>query len=241
MELRSTGISGLDKLLRGGVPADGLTLLIGDAGTGKSLLAHQFLWEGVHKEENSVFILTETHREAITRLFKDFNWDITKYEGKNLRIIEGFTFSYPDFLSKIEEEDREFTLSALNLDKLIHLLTTASIQLGENGRCIVDSISDLFILLGNDIRVLRFLRRAKVFLAGENYSTIMTLDPHTQGTVATRAAMHIADGIIEIRLREGEADEGLQREIRVRAMPQGHDSAWHPLNITPKGLVVDVE
>jgi len=53
--------------------------------------------------------------------------------------------------------------------------------------------------------------------------------------------MHIADGIIEIRLREGKADEGLQREIRVRAMPQGHDSAWHPLNITPKGLVIDVK
>ena len=74
MELRSTGIKGLDKLLRGGVPEDGLTLLLGDAGTGKSLLAYQFLWEGVHKEENSVFILTETHREAITRLFKDLDW-----------------------------------------------------------------------------------------------------------------------------------------------------------------------
>ncbi|MFW9985997.1 MAG: RAD55 family ATPase [Candidatus Odinarchaeota archaeon] len=241
MELRSTGISGLNELLRGGVPADSLTLLLGDAGTGKSLLARQFLWEGIHKEENSISILTETHREAMTRSLQDFGWDITAYTGKNLRIIEGFTLSYPDFLSKLEDSDREFTLEALNLDKLIHLLTTAAIQLGEKGRCIFDSLSDLFILLGNDRKVLRFLRRVKVFLAGEDYSTIMTLDPHTQGTIATNAAMHIADGIIEIRLREGPENIGLQREIRVRAMPQGHDSTWHPLEITPKGLIVEAK
>ncbi len=239
MELRNTGIKGLDKLLRGGVPADSLTLLLGDAGTGKSLLARQFLWEGIQKEEHSISILTETHREAMTRSLLNFGWDISPYAGKNLRIIEGFTHSYPDFLAKIEESDREFTLTALNLDKLIHLLTSATIQLGAEGRCIFDSISDLFILLGDDRKVLRFVRRAKVFMAGENYSTIITLDPQTQGTVATRAAMHIADGIIEIRLRESPEDEGLLREIRVRAMPQGHDSAWHPLIITKKGLVVD--
>ncbi len=241
MELRSTGISGLDALLRGGVPDDGLTLLLGDAGTGKSLLARQFLWEGVTKKENSVCILTETHREAMNRSLQDFGWDITPYTEKNLRIIEGFTLSYPEFLSKIEDNDLEFTLTALNLDKLVHLLTNATIQLGETGRCIFDSLSDLFILLGDDRKVLRFLRRVKVFMAGERYSTIMTLDPHTQGTVATRAAMHIADGIIEIRLREGPESEELQREIRIRAMPQGHDSAWHSLKITPKGLVIETK
>lgn len=240
MELRSTGLAGLDTLLNGGVPGDGLTLLLGDAGSGKSLLARQFLWEGVHKDESSVCILTETHREALYRSMLEFKWDITPFEGKNLRIVEGFTFSYPDFLAKLSESDREFTLTALNLDKLIHLITTATIQLGENGRCIIDGLSDLFILLGDDRRVFRFLRRIKVFLAGERYSTIITLDPQTQGNVATRAAMHIADGIIEIRLREGAKEEGLQREIRVRAMPQGHNSLWHPLNIIKTGLEVVV-
>jgi circadian clock protein KaiC len=238
MQLRKTGIPGLDGLLNGGVPTDGFTLLVGDAGTGKSLMARQFLWEGMHLEENCIFILTETHRQALNRFLHDFNWDIAPFEGKNLRLIEGFTLSYPDALQKHDEPNQEFTLDALNLDKLTHLLTTATMQLGAEGRCILDSVSDLFILLGDDRKVLRFLRRAKVYLAGERYSTVMTLDPQTQGTIATRAAMHIADGIIEIRLRENPEGVGLIREVRVRAMPQGHDSAWHSLTITPKGLVV---
>ncbi len=236
MELRKTGIPGLDKLLRGGVPEDGLTLLLGDAGSGKSTLARQFLWEGITTDESSVSILSETHREAMQSQMEEFGWDITPYEDKNLQIVEGFTWSYPDFLTELSKKDREFTLTALNLEKLMYLLSTAIDALGGGGRCIFDSLSDFFILLGDDRKVLRFLQRAKVYLAGKRYSTVVTLDPQTQGTIATRAAMHIADGIIEIQLREG--DNGLQREIRVRAMPQGHDSAWHTLNITQKGLRV---
>lgn len=240
MDLRSTGIPGLDELLRGGVPEDGLTLILGDAGSGKSTLARQFLWEGIHTKEHNVTILSETHRASMKQQMLQFGWDITPYEGDNLLIIEGFYLAQMNdtLLAQLEDASRELTLTTLNLDKLMHLLTSTINQLGPSGRCIFDSLSDLFILLGDNLKVLRFLRRAKVFLAGNKYSTVVTLDPHTQGTVATRAAMHMADGIVEIRLREGEGKEGLQREIRISAMPQGHDSAWHPLEITKQGVKV---
>jgi circadian clock protein KaiC len=238
MELRSTGITGLDKLLHGGVPADGLTLVLGDTGSGKSLLAHQYLWEGMQHEEPSVCVLTETHREALNRSMKDFGWDMASHEGKNLRVIEGFTWSFPDLLAQIELNNREFTLSTLDLDKLMLLITQACDQLGPGGRLVFDGLSDLFILLGDDRKVLRLLRRVEVYTAGVKYGAMATLDPLTQGEVATRAAMHLADGIIEIRLREGEGREGLRREIRVRSMPQAHESSWHLLAIGAQGLQV---
>jgi len=238
MELRSTGIAGLDKLMHGGIPADGLTLVLGDTGSGKSLLAHQYLWEGIRHNEPSICILTETHREALNRSMKDFGWDITGSEGKNLRVIEGFTWSFPDLLAQIEADSREFTLSTLDLDKLMLLITQACDQVGPAGRLVFDGLSDLFILLADDRKVLRLMRRVEVYTAGVKYGAIITLDPLTQGEIATRAAMHLADGIIEIRLREGEGREGLKREIRVRSMPQAHDSSWHPFTIGGQGLQV---
>jgi circadian clock protein KaiC len=238
MELRTTGIAGLDKLLHGGVPADGLTLVLGDTGSGKSLVAHQYLWEGIRRNEPSVCVLMETHREALSRSMKDFGWDIANHEGKTLRVIEGFTWSFPDLLAQIEQENREFTLSTLDLDKLMLLITQACDQVGPGGRLVFDGLSDLFILLGDDRKVLRLLRRVEVYTAGVKYGAMVTLDPQTQGEVATRAAMHLADGIIEMRLREGEGHEGLRREIRVRSMPQAHESSWHPLSIGAQGLQV---
>lgn len=238
VELRSTGIAGLDKLMHGGIPADGLTLVLGDTGSGKSLLAHQYLWEGVRRKEPSVCVLTETHREALSRSMKDFGWDIAGYEGKSLRIIEAFTWSFPDLLAQIEADNREFTLSTLDLDKLMLLITQACDQVGTAGRLVFDGLSDLFILLGDDRKVLRLMRRVEVYTAGVKYGAIITLDPQTQGEIATRAAMHLADGVIEMRLREGEGREGLRREIRVRSMPQAHDSSWHPFTIGSQGLQV---
>jgi len=234
MELRPTGIPGLDELLGGGIPTSALTLLLGPAGGGKSLLARQFLWEGIKRKEPCVCILTETHRQALRHAMKSFGWDISPYENRNLIVVDSFTWSSSEFIEHMA--DREFVLEALDLDKLVHLISLARQRVGPGGRGALDSLSDLFILHGDERKVLRFLSRIKVRTAHLNLSVIITLDPHTQLYRFTRAAMHIADGIIEIRLRE--TQRGLQRELRIRAMPQGHDTTWHPLKITPKGIQI---
>src|SRR5688572_3095086 len=52
----STGISGLDHILRGGLPRDRVYLLEGDPGTGKTTAALQFLREGVRVGESCVYV-----------------------------------------------------------------------------------------------------------------------------------------------------------------------------------------
>src|SRR5918998_1334655 len=60
----STGISGLDDILAGGLPAGRLYLLQGDPGTGKTTVAVQFLLEGVRAGEPVVYVtLSETRDE----------------------------------------------------------------------------------------------------------------------------------------------------------------------------------
>src|SRR5688572_32377880 len=60
----STGIQGLDHLLRGGLPAHRLHLLEGDPGTGKTTIALQFLMQGRKQGERCLYVtLSETSTE----------------------------------------------------------------------------------------------------------------------------------------------------------------------------------
>ena len=52
----STGVAGLDQVLAGGLPAAGLYLLEGQAGSGKTTLALQFLLCGVARHERTLLV-----------------------------------------------------------------------------------------------------------------------------------------------------------------------------------------
>lgn len=81
MDKVKTGIENLDKILKGGIPRGWVVLVSGGPGTGKSILATQFLYEGIEKyHENGVYV---TFDESITNIKKTmipFGWDLKKYE-----------------------------------------------------------------------------------------------------------------------------------------------------------------
>src|SRR6201997_239327 len=63
-ETISTGGSGLDNILGGGLDADRVYLIEGRPGTGKTTLALQFLLEGVRNGERCLYVtLSESERE----------------------------------------------------------------------------------------------------------------------------------------------------------------------------------
>jgi circadian clock protein KaiC len=52
---RAFGIPPLDEMLRGGLPASSMTLLLGPSGSGKTILGLQFLAEGARRREPSLY------------------------------------------------------------------------------------------------------------------------------------------------------------------------------------------
>src|SRR3989338_3651057 len=79
-----TGIRGLDNLIEGGFEKNASILLVGSTGTGKTLFALQFLYEGAVKyNEPGVFITFEETRENIYEHALDFGWNFRKLEEEN--------------------------------------------------------------------------------------------------------------------------------------------------------------
>ena len=65
-----TGIDGLDQITGGGLPKRGATLIAGNVGCGKTLLAMQFLVNGALLEnEPGVFVAVEESNEELKRNF----------------------------------------------------------------------------------------------------------------------------------------------------------------------------
>ena len=80
-----TGIPGLDELIEGGLPRGDTILIAGKAGTGKSILATQFIYKGaIDYDEPGVFVTLEEPPHLIKRNMLRFGMDLDALinEGK---------------------------------------------------------------------------------------------------------------------------------------------------------------
>src|SRR3989338_11682100 len=81
-----TGVPGLDEILKGGIVRKSAVLVSGGPGTGKTILAMQFLAEGARRGEAGMYILYDTEKEELLDYAHDLGIDLRKYEGKQLFI-----------------------------------------------------------------------------------------------------------------------------------------------------------
>src|SRR5579875_2387842 len=76
MERIATGISGLDDILSGGLPAGQMYLLEGDPGTGKTTVAMQFIMAGVKNGEKALYITLSEPRTELEMSARSHGWNI---------------------------------------------------------------------------------------------------------------------------------------------------------------------
>jgi KaiC/GvpD/RAD55 family RecA-like ATPase len=91
----STGTPGFDHVLKGGVRKDSTILITGAPGTGKTLLALQFLCNGVKDHnENGIIITAEETPESLKSYAEGVGLDLAAYEkqGKVLIIEKPVTY-----------------------------------------------------------------------------------------------------------------------------------------------------
>ena len=82
-ELIKTGVPGLDQVLKGGLRRNSSILITGAPGTGKTILALQFVYYGAKDcNENGIFISTEESLEVLDQSAKNLGMDIKSMVDK---------------------------------------------------------------------------------------------------------------------------------------------------------------
>ena len=80
-KLVETGIEGLNELLNGGLPKGRVVLVIGGPGSGKTILASQFLYNGIYDyNENGIFVSLDEGKDHYFSEMQNFGWDFYKAE-----------------------------------------------------------------------------------------------------------------------------------------------------------------
>ncbi len=80
MERVSTGIKGLDEVLRGGLPKGRTILVVGSPGSGKTTFALQFLVGGSKAGEPGLYVTLDEKPERVKSDLASFNWDMDSLE-----------------------------------------------------------------------------------------------------------------------------------------------------------------
>ncbi|MEA2063573.1 MAG: ATPase domain-containing protein [Gemmatimonadota bacterium] len=76
-----TGIKGLDQMCGGGFPAGSATVVAGSSGTGKTVLASQFIHQGLKKGERALILTFQQSPVALAASCRSFGVNLRKYLG----------------------------------------------------------------------------------------------------------------------------------------------------------------
>ena len=80
----STGVVGLNSILRGGLPESRLHLIEGNPGTGKTTLGLQFLLEGARRGETGLYITLSESRDELIAVAASHGWSLDGIEIMDL-------------------------------------------------------------------------------------------------------------------------------------------------------------
>jgi circadian clock protein KaiC len=84
-----TGVAGFDEITRGGFPAGRTTLVVGGPGSGKTILALQFLVHGARdRGEPGIFVAFEETSQRIVANAESFGWKLAELQPKKLFFLD---------------------------------------------------------------------------------------------------------------------------------------------------------
>ncbi|MEM3770729.1 MAG: ATPase domain-containing protein [Candidatus Micrarchaeia archaeon] len=128
------GIEGLDYMLGGGLPKGSVVLVSGGTGSGKSILASQFLYKGITDyKESGFYISFDERKRSMYRNLAKFGWNFSAYEAqKKFIFIEYPIHEAKEFLS---QENTLFNLIVeLEIERLVIDPITPLTMLYEDGQ-----------------------------------------------------------------------------------------------------------
>lgn len=223
------GVTGLDTILHGGLPAGRLYLLEGQPGSGKTTLSLQFLREGVREGERCLYVTLSETAEELREVAASHGWDL-----KGIDLFE---------LSSVEEVLGEartqsvFHSWEVELGETVRLIRQEVERL-EPTRVVFDSLSELRLLAQDPLRYRRQVLALKQFFSPRSATVLFIDDLTSEGRDRDTHLHSISHGVISLErfaLEFGAARRRLQvQKMRGATFLAG----YHDLSIQTGGMEV---
>lgn len=227
LEKALTGINGLDDITYGGLPKGRPTLITGSAGSGKTLMAMEFLIKGARRYgEPGVFMAFEETEEELAKNFASLGFDLDDLIAENKLIVD---YVYIDS-SEIEETGE------YDLEGLFIRLGSAIDSIGAR-RVALDTLEVLFSGFKNEAILRSELRRLFRWLKMKGVTAIVTGERGEASLTRYGLEEYVADCVILLdnRMMEQIATRRL-RIIKYRGSKHGTNE--YPFLIEEDGISV---
>ena len=177
------GIVGLDDMLGGGLVPGSICAIIGTYGTGKTTFSLEFVWDGLNKGENIIYISLEEREDRILTYMKQKGWDITPFLNKSLFVIKLDPTDFNVANNRIKNE----------LPKLIEEVKAS--------RVVIDPISLFEDLFETDSERRQEMYRFMEGLRDHQCTIMMTSETHRDNMFSSRHGLieYLSDTVILLR------------------------------------------
>ncbi len=222
-----TMIEGFDDISHGGMPIARTTLVSGTSGTGKTLFAVQFLYNGItYFDEPGIFVTFEESPTDIIKNASSFGWDLQQF------IDDGKLF----ILDASPDPEGQDIVGNFDLSALIERIQYA-IRKYKARRVSIDSVTAVFQQYDAAGVVRREIFRLVARLKQVGATTIMTTEREAEYGPVARFGVEefVSDNVVILRnVLEGERRRRTAEILKLRGTT--HMKGEYPFTITNNGI-----
>lgn len=220
-----SGIRGFDDVTGGGLPKGRPTLVAGAAGSGKTLLALEFLVRGAREyNEPGVFMAFEERADDLTRNASSLGFDLAGLVAAKKLIVDHV---------RIERSEIQET-GEYDLEGLFIRLGNSIDSVGAK-RVVLDTLESLFSSLPNELILRAELRRLFSWLKEKGVTAIITAERGEETVTRYGLEEYVADCVILLDNRV--SDQISTRRLRImKYRGSSHGTNEYPFLVAKTGI-----
>ncbi len=223
----ATGVEGLDSILEGGLPQARTTLVVGEAGSGKTVLALEMLYRGAMSGQPGVLISFEETGEAIRGNAFSMGWDLAALEAKGLLAVIRPKIDYNAIFAG------EFSIKGL-----LAILSGQAKKISASV-VVIDAVDVLMCLFNDPLRQRNELYSLHEWLMQSGLTAVLTAKSGQDTGLARDFTFmeFMADCVIQATQRvDTQVSTRRLRVLKYRGSAYGSNE--YPFVITPRGIVI---